>query len=237
MWIFIPIGIVLFLAFDFVIASLILGKGFFSPKSDIVFEPDTSRVSMINQADLTITADILQQRWNTLGNKQFGVSFKVSEDNQIIGRLPKDLDPATLNNLKKVGLVEFVDFGKTFVPVGTVVNTDLNPVSFQTVDGQTWHTLMTNSEMNSVYTQTGSDGKFEISFQLSESGKKIFADFTSQNVGSYVGILVDKVVISCPFVNSPILDGQGVISGSFTQEEAQNLVSLLKTSPLPIPLK
>ena len=44
-------------------------------------------------------------------------------------------------------------------------------------------------------------------------------------------------MISTPIIQSPITDGQGQISGSFTQEEAQSLAVNLRSGALPIPIK
>ena len=67
---------------------------------------------------------------------------------------------------------------------------------------------------------------------------KSSSQHTTNNVGHYLGIVLDKVVISAPKVKSPITDGSGVISGSFTREQANSLAVYLRVEgPLPIPLK
>ena len=55
--------------------------------------------------------------------------------------------------------------------------------------------------------------------------------------GQYLAIVLDKQVISAPVIKTPITDGQGQISGSFTQEEAQRLAVNLRSGALPIPIK
>ncbi|NIV38849.1 MAG: protein translocase subunit SecD, partial [Anaerolineae bacterium] len=50
-------------------------------------------------------------------------------------------------------------------------------------------------------------------------------------------IVLDKEVISSPVVQSQIPDGQGVIQGDFTPEEAQQLVVQLRYGALPVPLR
>jgi protein-export membrane protein SecD len=44
-------------------------------------------------------------------------------------------------------------------------------------------------------------------------------------------------VISCPVIKGPIPRGRGVISGTFTAEQAQDLATLLQSGALPIPLE
>ena len=54
-------------------------------------------------------------------------------------------------------------------------------------------------------------------------GKVIFAEHTTENVGQFLAIVLDKKVISVPRINSAIPDGAGVIQGDFTIESANNL--------------
>jgi preprotein translocase subunit SecD len=76
-----------------------------------------------------------------------------------------------------------------------------------------------------------------IQFELTDDGAKIFADFTSKNVGKYLAITLDKKVISSPVIKSAITQGSGIIEGRFSLEEAKGLVTQLKYGALPIPLK
>lgn len=77
----------------------------------------------------------------------------------------------------------------------------------------------------------------QISFELRSSGVEIFGNHTTNNVGKYLAITLDKRVISSPVINSPITGGSGVIQGRFTVEEANNLAVQLKFGSLPIPLR
>lgn len=80
-------------------------------------------------------------------------------------------------------------------------------------------------------------GNYEVAFELTETGKQIFGAFTSQHIGSVLAIVLDKVVISAPTIQSAITEGQGVITGKFTYEEAKALAVQLRYGALPIPLK
>jgi protein-export membrane protein SecD len=56
-------------------------------------------------------------------------------------------------------------------------------------------------------------------------------------VGGILAIVLDNVVLSNPVINSAIPDGQGVIEGQFTLDEAQNLAIQMRYGALPVPLK
>lgn len=74
-----------------------------------------------------------------------------------------------------------------------------------------------------------SDGVFEIavSLSLTNEGASKFAAATKTAAASndYIAILIDGVVISQPTVNEAITDGQAIITGDFTMEEAQALAN------------
>jgi flagellar basal body-associated protein FliL len=91
-WIIVPIVLVLFLAFWAVVFIYFIKHGGFTSKQEVIFELDDSRITTVTRAELEETAFILTQRWEALGYTQRGVSFTVSENDQIIGRLPEDID-------------------------------------------------------------------------------------------------------------------------------------------------
>jgi preprotein translocase subunit SecD len=75
-----------------------------------------------------------------------------------------------------------------------------------------------------------------VSFKFDSAGSKRFAEATRDNVGKPFAIVLDNKVISAPNIREPILGGQGVISGSFTIESANELALLLRAGALPAPL-
>ncbi|ATQ42473.1 protein translocase subunit SecD [Caulobacter mirabilis] len=80
-------------------------------------------------------------------------------------------------------------------------------------------------------------GASEVSIRFNSQGARRFGDITTKNVGKPFAIVLDGKVISAPNINSPITGGQGVITGSFTVESANNLAILLRAGALPAPLK
>lgn len=76
-----------------------------------------------------------------------------------------------------------------------------------------------------------------IDFELRSAGATIFGNHTTNNVGKYLAIVLDKRVISSPVINSPITGGRGIIQGRFTIPEANALAVQLKYGSLPIPLR
>ncbi len=84
----------------------------------------------------------------------------------------------------------------------------------------------------------GQDGTPTVSQVFNPKGAAAFGDFTTQHTGEIMGIVLDDAVLSAPFIKQPILDGQGEISGGFSNlTKAQSLSSLLNAGALPVPLE
>lgn len=207
------------------------------PKSTVVFEADHSLVTSVERVDLEATAAILTKRCQHLGYKN--ISFHVSDQNEIIGEIPNALNPQKIaDEIKTIGLLEFVDFGSEPQNTGVAIHTDLNDKYFPASRESRFHTIMSNEGIETAAATEGSIAKsYVISFVLTSEGSEIFTKFTSSHRGAYLGIVLDTIVVSSPMINEPITGGEGSISGNFTQEEAENLAAVLQTKPLPIPIR
>jgi len=97
--------------------------------------------------------------------------------------------------------------------------------------------VITGSDLDSAVSSFGGDMFPEVKLTLNKEGRKKFAKLTRENVGRRLAIILDGVVKSAPVIREPILDGEAVISGNFTVEEAQDLALVLRAGALPCPLK
>lgn len=77
----------------------------------------------------------------------------------------------------------------------------------------------------------------EVSLEFDSEGADLFAEITEKNIGRPVAIYLDDYPISVPTVNEKISDGKAVISGSFSIDEAKELVQRLKAGALPVPIE
>jgi preprotein translocase subunit SecD len=77
---------------------------------------------------------------------------------------------------------------------------------------------------------------WQIQFGLTGEGSGIFSDVTTRLQGRQLAIVVDDQVISAPTVQSPITNGSGVITGSFTEARAKDLATQLNAGALPVEL-
>ena len=74
-----------------------------------------------------------------------------------------------------------------------------------------------------------------VGFSLNADGARKFGAATEANIGKQLAIVLDNRVYSAPVIQSRISD-EGRISGSFTQQEAQDLSLTLRSGALPASL-
>jgi SecD/SecF fusion protein len=79
---------------------------------------------------------------------------------------------------------------------------------------------------------TDNMGRRAIGFTLDGIGGKLFANVTGENVGRPLCILLDSIAISAPSI-SEMIRGRGVITGSFTQTQVEDMVNKLNAGSLP----
>ncbi|MFJ4524250.1 protein translocase subunit SecD [Streptomyces sp. NPDC088810] len=89
-----------------------------------------------------------------------------------------------------------------------------------------------------VFDTQGASG-WQVQMTFTGGGAKKFADITgelakNQPPQNEFGIVLDGEVVSSPYVSTAITGGQAEISGSFKQQEAQNLANMLSYGALPL---
>jgi len=84
--------------------------------------------------------------------------------------------------------------------------------------------------------QTSVGQGWQVDFQMTDQGSDRFGEITTQLVGRQLAIVLDRQVISAPTVNEPITGGSGVITGSFTENRAKDLATVLNAGALPVNL-
>jgi len=83
---------------------------------------------------------------------------------------------------------------------------------------------------------TFDNGSPVVSFEFDKIGARKFCNVTRKNKGVLFAIILDKKVISAPRINDAICAGRGIITGSFSVAEANELSLLLRAGALPAPL-
>ncbi|MDI6694496.1 MAG: protein translocase subunit SecD [Anaerolineales bacterium] len=217
-----------------------------------LLEADLPPNTPIEAGAMSAAAGVVENRVNGLGLTEAVV--QQAGERRIVVELPGETDPEkALATIRQTALLEFVDMSNLSLEEAvnlnnTTIKTDFGlspeaisetqPITGTTPISPTFHTVMTGADLRTVQVQRNpQSGRYEIAFQLSSNGAKIFADFTSAHIGQILAIVIDKRVISTPRIDAAITGGQGVISGDFDSESANNLAIQLRYGSLPVPLK
>ncbi len=207
----------------------------------VLLEADVPADTPVSAEDISVARAIIERRVNALGVSE--TILQTAGDRRIVAEFPGIDNPEeVIATLRETGLLEFVDTGAESIPPSTEIQTDfgLTEEEIAKLEDQgvtVYHTVMTGVALDTVKVQPDQLGNPNIAFTLKSDYAKIFGDYTASHVGQYLTIVLDGKVISSPVINSAIPDGQGVIQGSFTSDEANALAVQLRYGSLPIPLK
>lgn len=202
----------------------------------VLLEADLPEGAVVEPESMRTATRIVENRVNGLGVTEALV--QQAGENRIVVELPGVEDPTSaVGIIRETGLLEFVHMGNSPRPPGAVVVTDYAAAEAELPEGEVLQTVMTGEVIENVQVSRDPAGQYVIQFVLDSEGTRIFAEYTTDHVGEFLGIVLDKMVISSPQVNEPITQGEGVISGNFTPESANALAVQLRYGSLPIPLK
>jgi SecD/SecF fusion protein len=96
--------------------------------------------------------------------------------------------------------------------------------------------LLTGADIKDAKSRPDDYGQFAVHFEWNSRGAREFSEITGANVGRRLAIILDNVVQSAPVIQSRI-GAQGVITGSFTPQEAADLAIVLRAGALPATVK
>ena len=188
--------------------------------SHLVYEADLKDIPSDAQGDAMASArDVIERRVNG-----FGVSepvIQVSGNDRLIVELPgiKDINQA----IDLIGQTPFLEFREEN-PNPSVTPDQSGQVNLS-ADQAFKATGLTGKQLKRATLQFDQQtGVPQILLQFDAEGTKLFADLTTRNVGKRIAIFLDGQVLSAPTVQTPITNGQAVITGQFTVQEARDLV-------------
>jgi len=75
-----------------------------------------------------------------------------------------------------------------------------------------------------------------ISLEFNPEGTELFAKLTTDNTNKVMAIFIDGYPVALPKINTPILNGQAVLTGGFTLDQAKQLAVQLNAGALPVPI-
>ncbi|MFT5143726.1 MAG: SecD/SecF fusion protein [Rhodothermales bacterium] len=196
--------------------------------------PDTTAAA----ADTTLSvADLLAQGDTGSGNKLLDVMQPIGQG-VTFGRV-SEKDTSAVNVLLKDGRV------RDFLPMGVTLMYTSAPIG-TTDDGFEVFDLLAVRQEVELGGETITDARVdfdqftnvpEVTMTMNSEGSRIWARLTGANVNRNVAIVLDNVVYSYPNVEQRITGGRSNISGLDSREEAQDIVTVLKSGALPAPVE
>ena len=216
--------------------------------TQVMLEADIPEGRELQAGAMDTAKNIVERRVNSLGVSEAVV--QAQGDNRITAELPGVSDPdQAIETIRSTGQLEFVSPEGEFLQQGMVINTTNRPTSVQdylaspnadvmaTPFGErTFPTAMTGDVLRTAIARQDQFGMWEIGFELTGVGSDQFFAYTSANMGQPMAIVLDGVVLSAPVIQAAIRD-QGVITGQFSEAEANSLAIQMRYGSLPVPLK
>ena len=198
-------------------------------------DPITGQVVEITEGVQQQAIQVFQNRLNPDGTREIVVTPEPPD--RLIIEIPEMTNLGEAEALvKQAARLEFKE--SHFVPA-------TNETEWKTVmDGS-----MISHAVAAPSSQSGSRGSWEVEFDLTSTGTKIFGEVTRRLIGQGLGIYFDGHEINTPVVQSAITGGHGVItnlSGRIDKvtganvtaaAEAQSLANFLNAGALPVDVK
>ncbi len=193
----------------------------------------------------------IERRVNELGVTEPSISQQGAGGDQILVQLPGVTDVERAKEIiRSTGILELkiVEQGPAPTKETLLVNGQV-PSGMEIVPGSTGApgdtgtvyylvrraAVVTGNDLRNARPSLDENNQPAVSFTLSNEGGRKFGKATSENIGRQLAIILDGRVQSAPRIESRI-QNEGRITGSFTQEEVQNLSLILKSGALPATL-
>lgn len=183
-------------------------QGGISVLGEIVSDNTTDKVSMDAKVERTI--DLLQMRINPKGVGE--ISVQREGNNRIRIDIPGQFNTKeVLDSVTKPGELKFVGPDKV--------------------------TILTGKDVAEATARLDQQGLPIIELKLNDEGKVKFQEATKKFINQKIAIYMDETLITDPVVNEIIPNGQAVISGSKSIEEAKNQANKINSGALPVTIK
>src|SRR5271156_2913436 len=218
-----------------------------------------SVVSDLRKNTMDQSLETIERRINALGLTEPTIAFTGRSDDEILVQLPGEGDPTRAKAVIQAGgqlQLTLVVGDQTYpsdaaalaanggvLPAGSMILPGSDAATPGQPAQQVFYILarapvVTGQDLVGATPQpsTNNPGQYEVSFHLSTSAAARFGPFTEANIGHKMAIVLDNKVYTAPVINGRIEDS-GVITGSFTQDSAQDLALVLRAGALPASIK
>lgn len=212
----------------------------------------------IDPEEMRTAAGVIERRVNALGVGETVV--QQSGENRIIVELPGVDNPEqAVETLRGTGKLEFIDPAGDNLVEGQIVRTSGNPepVALQMqqqqemtattgvtppVNETVYRSITDGKDLDTnavqpAYSQSGGLGNEPaVSFAFRGESAQQLGQFTTQNVGNQMCIVLDNTIVSCPVIQAALADGSGIIT-TRSIDDRDRIYNQLKFGALPVALQ
>jgi len=204
----------------------------------------------VTRDQLQTAAGVVERRVNGLGVGESVV--QTSGTDRLIVELPGVANPEqAIDTLRGTGKLEFIDplgqqlqDGQRVKTTGSPVVASATPTETAELASAPIYQSVTDGadlDLSAVQPAVSQDSaglgqRPAVAFAFRSPSREQLAQFSQQNVGKQMCIVLDNVVQSCPVIQQPLVDGSGVISTN-SRADSDRIYNQLKFGALPIPLQ
>lgn len=191
----------------------------------LVYEANLHEVpSADRESAMEGVRDVIERRVNLFGAAE--PSVQVSGGDRLIVELPqvKEVGQA----IRLIGETPFLEFKE--LPIEIDLSKEVSADKFIP-------TGLSGKQLKRAYLSFDPNTNLpHVSLEYNDEGSRLLSDVSKRNIGRPMAIFLDGLAISIPIVQDEISDGQAVISGTFTINEARELAQRLSAGALPVPI-
>lgn len=214
------------------------------PGQTIVMTFSDAGIKESGASAVDTSIEIVRRRVDALGTKEPSIVRQGA--NRIVVEAPGESDPEQLKRvIGQTAKLTFQMVDETVtasdiqagrIPPGDVLLPSDDPRDVYGVVVKK-RVIVSGTELTKANVGQDQNARPAIDFRFNGSGAQKFGEATTQNIGRRFAIILDGKVVSAPNIISPIINGSGQITGSFSAQEAAELVNILNGGALPAPLK
>ena len=211
------------------------------PDQQLVLRPAANWAAINGARAVDRTIEIIRRRIDQLGTREPSI-LKQGTD-RIVVEAPGESDPEKLRAV--IGRTAKLTFQMVSdLPLSSVVG-GVAPPGTELMTGVTSgappllverRQVVSGEDLVDARAAFDQNNTPAVSFRFDGRGSQRFGEASSQNIGKRFAIVLDGKYLSAPVIQTAILGGSGEITGSFTQDEVNNLSLLLRSGALPAPL-
>lgn len=164
------------------------------------------------------------------------VSVQADSSGRITVMIPGAPDDATARQLlTATGTFDILNTSQTFLPVGSSVAGKTCTMACQPGEYQI---AFTGAQLDPHSIGVRLDPQIRepvVTFAFAGSARSAFGDYTRTNIGQYLTVTLDDVVVESATIQSEI-DGSGEITGMSSMDQARNVAAYMQYGQLPVAL-